>query len=375
MSQLQNLLDKFKSIADHPGKAKDSYLTAGKKVVLTVSYYTPDELIHSFGMIPMGVWGGDMELKVAKQYFPAFICSIMQSIVELGVRGDYAGASAIIVPSLCDSLKVLGENWKYAVPSIPFIPMTYPQNRKPVYGKEYTKKGYEKVIARLESVSGQKFDDAKLAQSIRVYNGHNALMRKIPNILGNHPEISATDRSAIFKSAYFMTKEEHSALVEELIVVLEQNTLGKDKIKLVTTGILADNPSLLEIIDENGFIIAADDVAAESRQYRIDAAEDTTALDALAGKYCSQDNCSVLYDAEKKRISLIIDTVKQTGSKAILVVLTKFCDPEEFDYPLLKKAADKANIPVALIEVDRQMQNLEQARTAIATLRDILAAT
>ena len=61
-----------------------------------------------------------------------------RSLLELGINGAYEGASAIVIPSLCDTLKTVGENWKYAVPSIPFIPMTYPQNRKPAYGVAYT---------------------------------------------------------------------------------------------------------------------------------------------------------------------------------------------------------------------------------------------
>ena len=84
------------------------------------------------------------------------------------------------------------------------------------------------------------------------------------------------------------------------------------------------------------------------------------------------DNCSVLYDAEKKRVEMIVDEAKRCGAKAVLVVLTKFCDPEEFDYPLIKKACDSADIPCALIEVDRQMRNYEQARTAIETLKAII---
>ena len=55
-----------------------------------------------------------------------------------------------------------------------------------------------------------------------------------------------------------------------------------------------------------------------------------------------------------------------------MVLLTKFCDPEEFDYPLIKKACAAAGIPVTVIEVDRQMVNYEQARTALETFRDLL---
>ena len=101
---VKELLNQFHDIASDPKKQMDRYLAEGRKVVLTAPVYTPEELVHAMGMVPMGVWGADVELKEAKRYFPAFICSIVQSIVEMGMKGAYEGASALIVPSLCDSL-------------------------------------------------------------------------------------------------------------------------------------------------------------------------------------------------------------------------------------------------------------------------------
>ena len=370
---VQELLIRFHEVASNPGAQKDAYLAAGKKVVLVAPVYTPEEIIHSMGMVPMGAWGADIELNQSKRYFPAFICSIVQSIVELGIRGDYAGCSAIVIPSLCDSLKVTGQNWKYAVKDIPFIPMTYPQNRKPAYGRTYTIAGYKRVIADLEKATGIAFDEDKLADSIDVYNRHNAAMRDLTAVLAEHPEVSNAQRSDIFKSAWFMCKEEHTALVEELTAALKSQESAKSGIKIMTTGILADAPALLDILDEYGMQVAADDVASESRQYRTDAPAEGTPLERLAAKFCARDNCSVLYDVDKKRVAMIIEQSKAAGAQAVLVVLTKFCDPEEFDYPLIKKACEEAEIPCALIEVDRQMVNYEQARTMIETLRDLIA--
>lgn len=369
---LTEILKKFEDIAADPMGQKNKYLAAGKKIVLTAPVYTPEEIIHSMGLVPMAAWGADIELNEAKRYFPAFICSIMQSILELGMNGTYDGVSAIVIPSLCDSLKVLGENWKYGVPSIPFIPMTYPQNRKPAYGAAYTRAGYERVIADLEKATGSKFDDDALKASIEVYNGHNAVMRQLSAVLAEHPEVSAVQRSAVYKSAGFMLKEEHTALVKELLAALEEETAGTEKVRVYTTGILADSPSLLEIFDENGLMIAGDDVAAESRQYRTDAPAMETGLDSLAAKFSAMDNCSVLYDVEKKRVQMIVEEAKACGAKGVVVVLTKFCDPEEFDYPLIKKACDRAELPCLLIEVDRQMTNYEQARTMLESFKDML---
>lgn len=370
---LTEILKKFEAVAADPKGQKEKYLAAGKKVVLTAPVYTPEEIIHSMGLVPMAAWGADMEINEAKKYFPAFICSIMQSILELGMNGTYDGVSAIVIPSLCDSLKVLGENWKYGVPSIPFIPMTYPQNRKPSYGADFTKAGYERVIADLIKATGGSFDDAALKNSIEVYNAHNKVMRKLAKVLADHPEVTAMQRSAVYKSAGFMLKEEHTALVEKLIACLESAPAGEEKTRIYVSGILADSPSLLEIFDENGFTIAGDDVAAESRQYRTDAPEMETGLDSLAVKFCAMDNCSVLYDIEKKRVHMIVDEARSCGAKGVVVVLTKFCDPEEFDYPLIKKACDAAELPCLLIEVDRQMTNYEQARTMLEGFKDMLA--
>ena len=198
----KELLAQLHEVAANPRKQLDKYLAEGKKVV-AVTYYTPQEIVHSMGLVPMGVWGADMEINEAKKYYPAFICSIMQTILELGIKGEYKGISAIIIPSLCDSLKTLGQNWKYAVKDIPFIPMTYPQNRKPDFGIKFTKAGYERVINDLTVATGAQFSEFALGESIKVYNEHNAAMRAFSEAAAN-ADITAAERSDVFKSAWFM---------------------------------------------------------------------------------------------------------------------------------------------------------------------------
>lgn len=369
---VQTLLDRFQAVAGDPGAQLRAYLAEGKQVVLTAPVYTPEEIIHAMGLIPMGAWGADTQMEGAKEYFPAFICSVMQSILELGMRGTYNGASAIVIPSLCDSLKCLGQNWKYAVPHIPFIPMTYPQNRRGEAGRAFTLAGYERVIRDLEAATGAQFSQAALARSIQVYNGHNAAMRQLDRALAAHPEISAAQRSAIFKSAWFMPKERHTGLVRELLYELDAAGSGGGRTPVMTSGILWDSPALLAILDELGFQVVADDVAAESRQYRTDTDPSLPPLEGLCDKFARMDHCSVLYDVDKKRAELVIETAKERSAKGVILALTKFCDPEEFDYPILKKACDRAGLPLTLIEVDRQMVNYEQARTSLEAFKEVI---
>ena len=95
-------------------------------------------------------------------------------------------------------------------------------------------------------------------------------------------------------------------------------------------------------------------------------------LDGLADKFSRMDHCSVLYDPEKKRAGYIVDLAKKYKARGVVVLLTKFCDPEEFDYVMVKRACGEAGIPIIQIEVDRQMVNYEQAGTMIEAFKDML---
>jgi bcr-type benzoyl-CoA reductase subunit C len=373
MNEFNELLLKFEEIAKNPKKQLNKYLEQEKKVVLCAPVYTPDEIIHSMGMIPFGAWGADVEIKEAKEYFPAFICSVMQSILELGMNGEYDGVSAIVIPSLCDSLKCLGQNWKYAVKDIPFIPMTYPQNRKVECGVDFTTASYKKLIRDLEKATGKTFSEDNLGKSLKIYNDHNNAMRRLSDKVADSESISVQQRSNIFKSAYFMDKEEHTALVEELIAAIDASSEAvSEKTKIIVSGILADNSKLLEILDDNGFHIVADDLANESRQYRIDAKTEGGSLENLSRKFADMGNCSVLFDPSMGRADFLAKTSKEKGAEGVIFFMTKFCDPEEFDYVFAKKALDDTEIPNAIIEIDRQMDNYEQARTIIETFKTML---
>ena len=96
-------------------------------------------------------------------------------------------------------------------------------------------------------------------------------------------------------------------------------------------------------------------------------------VDALLQKSANMDNCtSPLYDKEKKRVDYIVEQAKAHNAKGIIVLMTKFCDPKEFDYVPIKRACEKAGLMNLTIEVDRQMVNYEQAATMIQAFKEML---
>lgn len=372
---LNDIILKLEDAANNPKRLLKEYISEGHKVIGCLPVYTPEELVHAAGMIPMGIWGGRVELDAAKQYFPAFACSIMQSIFEYGMKGSYDGLSAVIIPCMCDTLICMTQNWKSGVKNIPMIPMVYPQNRKIQAGVDYLITEYQAVKSRLEEICGHSISDEDIHKSIEVFNEHKKAMQEFIELVPDYLcSITPYKRNVIMKSAHFMKKEEHTALMKELNAALKSMPKEKfDGKKILITGIILDEKELLNIFEESNVAVAYDNLAQETRQFKTLVPEGKDALERLARQWSDIDGCSLAYDPYKNRGTMIVEDAKRLGIDGVVYALMKFCDPEEYDYPIVKKDLEKAGIPHLYIEFEQQSTNIEQMRTRIQTFADIIA--
>lgn len=374
--KLNELISKFDYISNHPKEMMEDYIKQGKKVIGVLPVYTPEEIVHAAGMVPMGLWGGQVEIDKAKQYYPAFACSIMQSIAEFGLKGSYKGLSGVIIPCMCDTLICMTQNWKSGIKEIPMIPFVHPQNRKIEGGVTYLMTEYDHVKAELEKICGGEIAEEAMLKSIDVYNENRKVMQEFVELVPKYLNtITPTVRNVIIKARHFMLKEDHTAMMKELIELLkampEEKFEGK---KVLVTGIILDNKDILEVLEENNVAVAYDNVAQESRQFMTLVPErGNSAIERLARQWSDVEGCTLAYNPEKKRGSMIVDDVKRLGLDGIIYALMKFCDPEEYDYPVVKADFDEADIPSLYIEVEQESSNAEQIRTRVQTFVEMLS--
>src|SRR5215813_5274161 len=71
-----------------------------KKVIGCYPVYTPVEIIHAAGMLPVGVIGAGNRLEIAHadSRFQSFVCSIVKSTLELGLTEKLKFLDGIVVP-------------------------------------------------------------------------------------------------------------------------------------------------------------------------------------------------------------------------------------------------------------------------------------
>ena len=373
------LLNEFKECSEHPYRVISAYKQEGKKVIGVLPYFAPVELVVAAGMVPMGIWGSNKKtIAQAKEYCATFYCTIAQLALEMLLDGTLDQLDGIITPTICDTLRPMSQNFRVAMEGkLPCIFLAHPQNRKPAFGLQFTVDQYMHVKSELEKISGNTITDEALRDAIKVMNRSRKARREFVKLAGQHPEaISAVERSAVLRSAWFMEPAVHAQKLEELNEELSKlpasNWKGR---KVVTSGIICDNPKLLQIFDDNNIAIAADDVAQETRAFRVDASEEGDPMMALAQQFADQDYDVLLYDEhsnKNRRADYVVQMVKDSGAQGLVLFMQQFCDPEEMEYPYLKKALDDAGIPHIKLGVDQQMRDFGQASTAIQAFADVL---
>ena len=374
MRTAKEIINEFKAIADNPRKAMDDYKKeTGKGAVGIMPVYCPEEIVHAAGYLPIGMWGAQKkQISKARTYLPPFACSIMQSVMELQLEGVYDDLEAVIFSVPCDTLKCMSQKWNRPVPAIVF---THPQNRKIAKdaANVFAREEFNIVKEKLEDILDVHISNKAIKNSIAVYNENRAACREFSDVAAEYAAVvTPSDRHAVIKARWFMEKSRHTALVKELIAALKAEPAPEFKgKKIIVTGIQVEPYDVLDIFQENGFAIVADDLAQETRNFRQDVPDDDDALMALARAWNEFDGCSLATDANKPKGQMIIDAVKKYGADAVVVCMMKFCDPEEFDYPILLQEFEAAGVKNLYIEVDQESTALEQVKTRIQTFAEI----
>ncbi|MEE1496345.1 MAG: (R)-2-hydroxyglutaryl-CoA dehydratase subunit beta [Clostridium sp.] len=376
---INTLLDEFKVKAATPKQQLAEYKAQGKKVVGVLPYYAPEELVYAAGIVPMGIWGSNTKtISRAKEYCATFYCTIAQLALEMLLDGTMDGLDGIITPTICDTLRPMSQNFRVAMgDKMSVIFLAHPQNRFEEFGLQFTVDQYNHVKKELEKIAGREITNDDIQNAIKVYNESRAARRKFVKLASDHCDvITPTKRSAVLKAFYFMLKDEYIAKLNELNAELEKLPVCDwQGTKVVTSGIICDNPALLAAFEENNIAIAADDVAHESRSFRTDVPENADPMMALAQQFANIDYEVLLYDpksSENRRGEFVANMVKESGAQGLVLFMQQFCDPEEMEYPYLKKALQDADIPHIKLGIDQQMRDFGQARTAIQAFADVL---
>lgn len=372
---INNILNIFEEASNNPGTIARLWKNkTGKKLIGCTPLYIPKEIIWAAGALPVGVWGGKTEIEFSNKYLQGFACSIAKDILELGLRGVYKNLDALVFHSACDTLQNLSTFWDVAVPTVPMLDIVYPINQHSSGALDYLLSVYKRFKSDIEKITGNVATDQELQKAILLYNEQrNALRRFVSICQEKGGAVTARQYYAVFKSAMFLPVDYHLELMialNERLANLKHNTGTKG---VWLTGIMPEPLEILDFIDKMNLSVLGDDLAIATRQVRQDVPEGSAKpLTRLAKRWIEMGPCSTVYDPKKIRGAYLVERVKNSGAKGVIYVQMKFCEPEEFDYPYLKKAFEEAKIPHVFIEIEQNQTTNEQIRTRLQAFSEMI---
>jgi bcr-type benzoyl-CoA reductase subunit C len=338
--------------------------------------HIPEEIIHAAGALPVVLWESQEPVTLGFRHIQPFYCGLARSYVDMAAKGKLEFLDGVVSSNQC--LASRGMHFVTNANSFfGYLHSVYqPQDLDKSVSKDFLVEELERFRASLGRFIGNSITDESLQRSIKLYNEHRALLRKLYDLRRKNPAaLKAKEVSAVVRSGMLMPIEEHNKLLQQLLSETTPTAAGRGKTRVFLSGTLCEaaNNDILDSIEGAGGLVVDDDLYVGSRYFDTDVAVNGNPMEALAGRYLHKNlRCYTTVAAGRDPGDQLVQTVKKSRAKGVITVQAKYCDPCHFVYPDIKRKLEQAGIPELLLEVDSGSVSLERARIRVQAFIEML---
>ena len=345
----------------------------GKKVFGIVSRTVPEELIYAAGIFPLHLLGSPETIKEAADCFDRWTCHWAQSVLDLGLAGEYEVLDGMVVPQMCDALIGLAGALESFIEMPFFYWLPHPHSAKGEGALEFFIEELERLKSSLEDFSGTEITTESLRRAIKLYNRNRSLLKEVYDLRGSSEGalISGVEATEMVLSSLLMPKEKSNRVMAQRI----REAKGRNaplRIKgprLLISGCVLHDLKLFELIESYGAMVVADDLDTGSRYFWDPVDISPEPLEAIAKHRLLSNIPDAAFAAERateERLDYIISLVRRYRVNGVIFALQAWCDVHEFDRLFLTEQLQQAGIPVLTIKVggssvDAQIKTMVEA--------------
>jgi benzoyl-CoA reductase subunit C len=326
-------------------KERNGCLTVG-----TLCSYVPLEIICSFGIMPVRIWGVSQNIHKADSLLQTFVCPPARHLMALGIEGRYRFLDGIVHCYTCDAACGLYNIWV--------------KNLKPVFSHmislpymeigealSYTLHEFGVFIEKLEILTGKKFSYEGLERSIECFNKARSLMKEVYNLKKKGAPVSYADINAMNICSQTIPSEMFLAELGVYVKALKGEKLQRrGKYNILVSGSVVSDSSIIDFIEDEGGDIIADDLCMGLRTLA-DMVKEGDPLESLAGYYLKKPGCASRSDFASRK-TYFLDTLTNFDIDAVIFIHQKFCDPHLSDYPSIRNILDEIGMPQLHLEIE-----------------------
>ena len=343
---------------------------AGGKIAAVFPIHYSRALLRAFGMLPVEVWGPPgRDTTLGDAHLQAYTCSIVRCGLSFVKEGKLDNAALILVPHACDSLQGLGSALLDFVRPVPPVQTLYMPRGRRECDVQFLARELRRLYGALARLTGQEPDDETLLACARREEEADAALAAV---LGARPRLSLNNRDLyrLVRSREYLPAEAFEPLCRKALdAAADQPAPGP---KILLSGLVPEPMTLLDVLDDAGVMVAADDMACCGRRlYPVGQGDEPMARMAsslLGGPPDATLGCSVT-----DRISHLVSLCQRSGASGVVHHDIKFCEPEQFYLPLVNAGLSAAGIRHLALEVDLADPLPDQVVTRLEAFAEALA--
>jgi benzoyl-CoA reductase subunit C len=317
-----------------------------KRIFAHFCSYTPEELIHAAGILPVRALGAQT-VESANAHLQTYCCSYARKVLEEALTGMFDG---FVFVHSCDTLQRLADitqSIPHEFHDVVVLPISIEES------DAYLINELNRFKTNLEQYAGTITDNS-IRKSINSYNENRNLLSQLYELRKKgHIPIRTVDK--IMKSSMIMEKEEHTQALKLFL----ENVEIEDPVhpRFLLSGSVVLNSQIFDVIEPYGSI-AFDDLCIGSRYLT---PVTNPSVEGLVERYhslwcpCRHMNQNRAVYLEKKCDEYAID--------GVIFALQKFCEPYFFEVVHMKRELKERGIPSITLEL--QDQPAEQLRTRV----------
>lgn len=366
-------LDRFNAVAAavNAAAARWKQRTGGKAVAL-LHTDVPEELVMAAGALPLTVLAEGVTLGEADKYFQGFACSYTRSALELLSGGGLKSFDGVITPYICDTTRSLDLVLKFNR----FLPYTeclrIPKTTVGTGVRPYYLGELARLRDSLAGLTGQAPTDATLRDAIRQVNRVRDRLSEVRAALRGG-RVSAAEYLGAVRASLCLPKDEAETLLNEFLAdAAKRKPTPADLPTVLLAGKLAEPPALAEVIEAAGVRVVDDLLVLGARYVEGRADEAGDPLAALTDRQLRMLPMTGVWDESRERAEAVIKRVRAANARGVIILVQKFCEPWEIDYPGIKEALDREGIPNLRLETEYQTGTLEPLRTRVQAFAEMI---
>jgi benzoyl-CoA reductase/2-hydroxyglutaryl-CoA dehydratase subunit BcrC/BadD/HgdB len=339
--------------------------------VLPVVY--PKELLTALGVLAVELWGppgpprGD-----AAGRLQTYVCAVARNALAFLQAGHADTVDGLLVPHTCDSLQGLATlltdlgGWPK-----PVLVFQHPRGGDRPSARRFAEAELRGLAGSVEAIAGRRLEPERLAWALRLHARIDALRAALLDRRPGLP-LDDTERYALLRRGEWLWPEEHLAELEAA-AARPSPAHAAPGIPILVTGYVPEPAGLLSALNGAGAYVAADDYAAVGRRVsRAPLAEGGDPWAVLVDRYFALPPCPTRGADQGARMSHLEALLERSGARGVLVHVQKFCEPELFDVPAIRRTFAARGVPVVVVEGELEREPSAQAETRIEAFVEML---